>query len=223
MTAVALSRSSDPRVDTPPAVSGPVVADGGWRALPPSPLGPRAHTVTVWTGTEVLVWGGYRGNPTGPLALQSGAVYNPTTDTWRSIADNRWAHPGAIGVWAGDRMVVLGKNSGAEYDPATDGWRDLPVLPGDAAGFLGAAWSGNALLALTGGREPGTITVATYDRAGNDWTLGTPQRASLPSGTSDASVAWTGHELVVWDGVHTGWAYNPTTDAWRQLPELHAP
>ena len=177
----------------------------------------------MWTGTAALVWGGYRGDPTAPLALQSGAIYDPATNTWRSIADNSWAHPGAIGVWAGDRMVVMGKNGSAEYDPATDRWRELPTLPDGAGGFLAATWSGTAVLAVTSGRAPGTITVATYDRAADVWKLGTPQLASFPSGTSQASVAWTGHELVVWDGVQTGWAYDPTTDGWRQLPVLTLP
>ena len=220
---VVTAGGTEPVADVPPSTNGPVTAAGGWRVLPPSPLGPRAHTVTVWTGTAALVWGGYRGDPTAPLALQSGAIYDPATNTWRSIADNSWAHPGAIGVWAGDRMVVMGKNGSAEYDPATDRWRDLPTLPDGAGGFLAATWSGTAVLAVTSGRAPGTITVATYDRAADVWKLGTPQLASFPSGTSQASVAWTGHELVVWDGVQTGWAYDPTTDGWRQLPVLTLP
>ena len=220
---VVTAGGTEPVADVPPSTNGPVTAARGWRVLPPSPLGPRAHTVTVWTGTAALVWGGYRGDPTAPLALQSGAIYDPATNTWRSIADNSWAHPGAIGVWAGDRMVVMGKNGSAEYDPATDRWRELPTLPDGAGGFLAATWSGTAVLAVTSGRAPGTITVATYDRAADVWKLGTPQLASFPSGTSQASVAWTGHELAVWDGVQTGWAYDPTTDGWRQLPVLTLP
>jgi hypothetical protein len=35
-----------------------------------------AHTA-VWTGSEMIVWGGYNGSPSN-----TGARYNPSTDTW---------------------------------------------------------------------------------------------------------------------------------------------
>ncbi len=201
--------------------NGRVVITNRWRALPPSTVGPRGNGVVVWTGREVIVWGGYRGDPNAPLALQTGETYDPTSNTWHKIADNRWAHPGAIGVWANDRLYVLAKNGGAEYFPTTDTWRDIALLPDETGGgFLGAAWSGTTLFGIVGGRDPGTISVARYDGNRAAWIVGKAEPTSLLPGLSHASTVWTGKELAVSDGLRSVWAYDPSTDAWRALPSL---
>jgi len=55
--------TTDSPGDQPPAT----VMPGGaaydpaadrWEALPAGPLSPRARTVAVWTGRELIVWGG---------------------------------------------------------------------------------------------------------------------------------------------------------------------
>ncbi len=204
-----------------PASSPQVVVRDQWRSLPPSPLGPRANVVAVWTGDDVLVWGGYRGDAAAPLALQSGAVYNPTTNSWKRIADNQWAHPGAVGVWADDRLFILAKNGGALYDPAHNAWHDIALLPNDTGGgFLAAAWSGTTLFGVVAERESGMIAVARYDNRHDAWSIGKPLRVLVQSDRNDVSTVWTGTELVVSDGGRSVWAYDPTTDAWRALANL---
>src|SRR5262249_2136643 len=44
---------------------------------------PRFNHTAVWTGTEMLIWGGQATNWAG-----DGGRYNPTTDTWLPIATN---------------------------------------------------------------------------------------------------------------------------------------
>ena len=72
------------------ALGDEVVIDGlaydperdSWRALPDFPLKNREFPVTVWTGTELIVWGG-AASPTGntivdpPPPLNDGAAYTP--------------------------------------------------------------------------------------------------------------------------------------------------
>src|SRR6185436_17215434 len=41
----------------------------------------RADHVAVWTGTEMIIWGGK--DPT--RRFTTGALYNPSTDTWRQM------------------------------------------------------------------------------------------------------------------------------------------
>ena len=110
--AVALRPGTDHR-DQGHVEVGPNPVEGSWAPMATSPLSPREAAVSVWTGTEVIVWGGRVGN----MALLDGAAYNPTMDTWRTIQPNSWGHPGAHAVWAGDRMVVLAKNGGAVLRP----------------------------------------------------------------------------------------------------------
>jgi hypothetical protein len=201
-----------------PAPSNAAPARGAWHALARSPLGPRAGINPVWTGTEVLVWGGNR----GMLFLQDGAAYNPSTQSWRSLTPNQWAFPSTISVWAGDRFVVLAKNSGATYVPATDAWHDLPNLPSRVNGsFLGVVWTGHDILGVAQNR--GSIFVARYDPSSNSWVLGPAQQAAIPTDNEHVSVAWTGTALGYWDGNHQGWLYTPTKQTWRKLPPTANP
>lgn len=65
-----------------------------WTRTAPSPLSPRNAAKSVWTGTEVIVFGGTT-QPECPMCdyaaygdtLYDGAAYDPATDTWRTIAD----------------------------------------------------------------------------------------------------------------------------------------
>jgi hypothetical protein len=69
-----------------------------------APQGRNDHTA-VWTGTEVIVWGGY-----GNAFLNSGGRYDPLTDTWTATRDigapePRYSH---TAVWTGTEMIVWG-------------------------------------------------------------------------------------------------------------------
>lgn len=57
-------------------------AAGSWRLVAPSPLSPRADHSVVWTGREMIVWGG----DAGGSYFADGAAYDPRRDTWRKIA-----------------------------------------------------------------------------------------------------------------------------------------
>ena len=56
----------------------------------PSPIGPRESFSTVWTGHELIVFGGSSGDG---LATPAGAAYDPASDRWQALA----AAP--IGAW----------------------------------------------------------------------------------------------------------------------------
>ena len=87
------------------------------------------HTA-VWTGTEMIVWGG--NNPSG--YLNTGSRYNPVTDTWtpttkKNAPKGRADHTAVWAVWADFpsdvRMIVWGGgygtgtylNTGGSYVP----------------------------------------------------------------------------------------------------------
>jgi N-acetylneuraminic acid mutarotase len=80
----------------------------------------------VWSGTELLVWGG--GNNGGVQSLVTGGRYNPASDTWQAIPvlgapQGRLA---PAGLWTGSAFVLWGGrdpktgatlNSGGRYQP----------------------------------------------------------------------------------------------------------
>src|SRR4051794_16967421 len=84
---------------------GPVPGDDepapeGWRRGAPGPLRHRDRAVEVWTGSELVVWGG---DPDG----DSGAAYDPAADRWRAIAAAPIpARFQGTGAWTGRDMLV---------------------------------------------------------------------------------------------------------------------
>jgi N-acetylneuraminic acid mutarotase len=69
------------------------------------------HTA-VWTGSEMIVWGGNNG-----LYLNDGGRYNPTANSWTAVSSS--GAPAArdehTAVWTGSEMIVWGGNDGSSY------------------------------------------------------------------------------------------------------------
>ena len=100
--------------------------------LDPGPLSPRGGHSVVWSGREVIVWGGW-GDELGTVKHADGAAYDPATGEWRRIApapfEGRRNHAAA---WTGSEMLIVGgdgRTDGAAYDPVADAWRQLPPAP----------------------------------------------------------------------------------------------
>ena len=74
-------------------------------SLTNTPDGRYKHTA-VWTGSEMIVWGGGRGF----TGLNNGGRYNPSTDSWTATTtvnapSARFVH---TAVWTGTEMIVWG-------------------------------------------------------------------------------------------------------------------
>lgn len=110
---------------------------------------PRDFPAAVWTGTELLIWGGRDGDALKSLPIVGGGRYNPATDTWRPMATNggpeTWGT--TVGVWTGSEAIfwsgqsVYGGAPGAAYHPDSDTWTPLPT-----AGAPGLPTSGQAAI-----------------------------------------------------------------------------
>jgi N-acetylneuraminic acid mutarotase len=187
--------------------------------------GRKLHSA-IWTGTEMIVWGGLglRSGFFEPLA--SGARYRPTTDSWVPMSETapapaaRYAH---VAVWTGSEMIVWGGNEqrfdGARYDPITDLWRPMEGTALVGGEGLRAVWTGSEMLVF---RSAG----AAYNPGTNTWRPMAPPPAAL--GTAGQTVIWTGTRMIVWGGlrdtdVGAGAAYDPVTDTWQPIDENGAP
>ena len=76
----------------------------------------RSDHTAVWTGSEMLVWGG-NGSVGSSGLLNDGGRYYPTDDTWTAIPTNR-APAGRYlhtVVWTGTEMIVWGGYGQGEY------------------------------------------------------------------------------------------------------------
>jgi hypothetical protein len=116
---------------TLPAIAGPSGGcnDDTWTptSLTNVPAAREYHTA-VWTGSEMIVWGGEDIN--GDL-VNTGGRYNPSTDSWTatSITNAPAARQAHTAVWTGSEMIVWGGNqfafpyyfnTGGRYNPSAD-------------------------------------------------------------------------------------------------------
>jgi hypothetical protein len=111
---------------TLPTVSeGAGCVDDTWTTTS-GPPDPRAGPTAVWTGSEMIVWGG--GNNLGNL--NTGGRYNPATDSWTATTSTNapTARAYHTAVWTGSEMVVWGGydgtylGRGVRYNRENDRW-----------------------------------------------------------------------------------------------------
>ena len=128
-------------------------------------------------------------------------------------------------------------NDGAAYHPATDTWRPLPAAPLSARAPVATVWTGRELIVWgSTSRVGGDVRDgAAFNPRTNQWRTIAPAPLVLNhAGWPSPSTVWTGQEMVVlgsrlddnnaitppWSLYSTGLAYNPATDAWRELPRI---
>src|SRR2546430_17297374 len=89
----------------------------------------RYYHTAVWTGTEMVVWGG-----ANFLALNTGGRYNPSTNSWTatSITDAPSGRRSHTAVWTGSEMIVWGGNNEDSFD-LNNGGKYNPTLGSLAA------------------------------------------------------------------------------------------
>ena len=72
----------------------------------------RQYQRAVWTGTAMIVWGGFNGG-----YLNDGGCYNPTANSWTSVATSGApaARMNHTAVWTGSEMIVWGRSQRCWY------------------------------------------------------------------------------------------------------------
>jgi N-acetylneuraminic acid mutarotase len=222
-----------PEISTPDGCTG-----DSWTAttITGAPVARASHT-TVWTGTEMIVWGGV----TDTGYLNTGGRYNPATDAWTSTSTTNapTARGGSPGVWTGMEMIVWGGyhnaylNTGGRYNPSTDSWTATSLSNAPTArGGHAEAWTGTEMI-VWGGLSHDVNgfhyfnTGGRYNPSTDSWTATSVNNA--PSGRSGHTTVWTASEMIIWGGVdslnefNTGGRYNPSTDSWTATSVNNAP
>lgn len=199
-----------------------------------APPGRERHTA-VWTGSHMIVWGGYFGGNTG-------GRYDPLTDTWTatSTTDAPAARYEHTAVWTGGHMIVWGGtnggpafDSGGRYDPASDTWTPTSAtnVPVARTGHT-AVWTGSQMV-VWGGYfylSPSVTYLHTggrYDPVTDTWTA--TSTTDAPAARYMHTAVWTGRHMVVWGGcasgscLSTGGRYDPVSDTWLPTSTSGAP
>lgn len=220
--------------------TGPNLAGYTWSAAPAPPLSSRSSQTSVWTGTQLLVWGGMLYNQ-GLTPAADGAAYDPASGSWTPMpASPLSPRDGAYGFWTGDTALFWGGGNdlgvplmdGASYDPSDRTWTRVPASPlrVDADARQTVVWTGTQMVVIqpAGG--------AAFDPATDDWAR-VPALPSVSGWQSYAiSAEWTGSAVVIWvaarpptvNGITPGgyhfstywWA--PGGDSWTSIPVVPA-
>ena len=232
-------------IGAPAAYRLPVVSAGSSTAdfwLPTQSLPQRVDGTVVWTGSEMIVWGG--GNETTDGSKwNTGSRYNPATDTWTTMTTQN--APLARGlhtaIWTGSEMIVWGGcgpfdqdfcalNDGARYNPATDVW--IPVSDTGAPSNRlrhTAVWTGSEMI-IWGGCAYSTSGTSChiqndarrYSPASDSWT--TVSNVGAPPATAGRQAVWTGDEMIIWIGAGFGGGrYDPAADSWAAMSAVNEP
>lgn len=210
--------------------------DKTWTTVSHSPfLDNRQYASAVWTGKEMLVWGGWTAfSATSHGTLQSGGRYDDSKSAWASISlkDAPTARQLHTAAWTGSRMLVWGGHAGGLdapatadpggiYDATTDTWQPMSTLGAPSPrGYHTGVWTGSQWL-IWGGAELGYAPAlgdgAAYDPASNTWSP--MSMTGAPSPRAGHIAVWTGKAMFVFGGALGGALYDPATNTWERVSE----
>ncbi len=198
----------------------------------------RSYHTAVWTGSEMIVWG-------GGSDLDTGARYDPTADSWTNIWATNPPH-GRIyhtAVWdtANAQMIVWGGeyydtstvylNTGGIYKPSANTWTatsttNAPIGRTDHT----MVWTGSKVIVWGGSNNGRKNDGGIYDPVANSWTA--TNTANAPAGRAWHSAVWASGlatpVMIVWGGyvsgtTNTGAMYDPAGNSWTTTSTTNAP
>ncbi len=204
-----------------------------------------AHSA-VWTGREMIVWGGADGVTLYPWqSLNSGLRYSPISRAFTPTSIGSGPPPMGNNsepistVWTGNEVILwVGFHSpgttpqGMRYDPMLDAWHAMSTQGAPNTLVNTAVWTGSRMI-VWGGVDGAFQLVndgARYDPLTDSWSPVTKVNAPSPRWLHTA--VWTGSELIVWGGssiaggnqtLGDGGRYNPHTDTWSSVTLIGAP
>lgn len=166
----------------------------------------RSSHSTVWTGTEMLVWGGLGSSG---LPVNSGASYSAGTDVWTPMTTvgAPAARSAYSTVWSGTEMLVWGGlgasgnlGTGGRYSPGSLTWSAISTTGApEARQKHVAVWTGSKMLVWGGLNIAGLLNDGgLYDPVANTWTA--LPTADAPEGRMSAVGVWANDRFIVWGG-----------------------
>lgn len=215
------------------ATAPPCSTEGVWVPFaPPGAPSERTSSTAVWTGSDMIIWGGGYGGD----YLDTGSRYDPALDTWRPTSAAGAPSPRAYhtAIWSGSEMVVWGGRDqagplgdGARYDPSTDTWSPVAMANAPSPRHLHTAVLAGASMVVWGGVGPishqDTLkTGGRYDLNTDTWQPTSITNAPPPR--SEHTAVWTGSRMLIWGGrsytttsTAAGGSYDPALDLWTPI------
>src|SRR5262249_40595092 len=167
--------------------------------------GARDHHGAVWTGTQMIIWGGFINNGSTP----TGGRYTPATDNWQptnligSPATREWP----VSIWTGTEAIfwsgmdgTFGQfyNDGGRYNPLTDSWTKTSLTGAPTPRVTQGVWSGSEMVTWGGDFDS---SGGRYSPATDSWKPTTKVSAPFVRGGGRWSTVWTGAQMIIWGGI----------------------
>jgi hypothetical protein len=177
-----------------------------WTTLPPAPISARTGMASLWTGSDLFVWGGEDRVFDPGHAVNDGALYDPATAKWKKLPPSPLsARAYATAIRLDGKVIVMGgqplpmtSTQGeftdlAAYDPATNAWSKLAPM---------SLANGRVLL--------GIVAVAASNRVftWQVWQQVVPD--PVASGQTGAESIYSGIDLDVFDFASNTWRPDPS-------------
>ena len=207
-----------------------VWAAGQWQdpSLVTDMPGFRTEACCALAGDEIFIFGGEDSSSN----LNTAIAYNPSTNTYRNLANMPGVRSGACCALVGDEIFIFGGTSGGSsgylstaiaYNPTTNTYRNLADMPG-VRGFACCALVGDEIF-IFGGRSSASnysSTAIAYNPTTNTYR----NLADMPGSRGYAYCALAGDEIFIFGGYdgsnyfNTAIAYNPSTNTYRNLANM---
>ena len=239
-------------------------ANDAWTPLPTAGApSARAGFASVWTGTDMIIWGGVAQTNNGSTDINDGALYNLQDNVWTAMSTTNVpnvpsARHNPVAVWTGSQMIVFGGarlsqsgptvqlGDGALYDPQNKTWTPIAAFPGFSANNINSdstwagVWTGTEFIVWM--ESSPTTYAARYKPATSTWTPIIAQGGGQTPNASgqgfsqnefqrfSSTTIWADTKMIIWGGwannfnnnnagnssqiqlYNTGFQYNPLTD-----------
>jgi hypothetical protein len=183
----------------------------------------------------MVAWGG---RMSGGPSYNTGARYDPATDTWTPLATLNSPSPrlNHTAVWSGSEMMIWGGSSngsdilasGGRYNLSTDTWQPISTTNAPSVAGYRAEWAGGRMVIWkeTVPNQPPGIG-ARYDPVTDSWA--SVSMVNAPSGFHEFTTVSAGDQMILWGGhlifgpfdTHiwsdSGGQYDPVTDNWTPM------
>jgi N-acetylneuraminic acid mutarotase len=194
----------------------------------------RCCQTAIWTGTQMIVWGGFNAN----VYFKTGGRYTPSTNSW-SATTTTGAPAGRelhTAVWTGTEMIIWGGGNGGayfadggRYNPSTNSWSLITITNAPTARWYHTAvWTGTRMIVWGGLGTLGYFkTGGRYNPSTDSWAKTTITGA--PSARFAHTAVWTGSQMIIWGGgddvgeFNTGGRYTPSSNSWTATTTAGAP
>ena len=176
----------------------------------------------VWTGREVLVWGGANADN---VRLCDGSKFDPVQNVWKSMSLEE-APLGCLQpatAWTGKELLIWGggiaqadgstTNTGAAYSPDADTWRPISNVGAPSARHSPAVvWTGQEMIVYGGNAG---VDARAYDPFADRWRP--LNLRGNPGLHTRGDAVWTGSEMILWgrSDCDVGGRYDLASDTWQ--------